>query len=78
MIWVPKLTKAGWAIGSQLATHLQAEAEADDLAGEPQKAKCAVESAQTTVPGQLRNKCNYPSKAQRQLFKAHSASNTHS
>ena len=35
MAWVTKLTKAGWVIKGQLATHLQAEVEDDDPACHP-------------------------------------------
>lgn len=53
MTWVTKKPmKAGWAMKGQLATHLQAEADDKDLAGQPLKAKCAMQSAQTTVLGQ--------------------------
>lgn len=53
MTWVMKLTTAGWTIKGQLATHLQAEAEDDVLASQPWKAMSAMQSIQTTVPGQV-------------------------
>lgn len=53
MTWVTKKPmKAGWAMKGQLATHVQAEADDKDLAGQPLKAKCAMQSVQTTVLGQ--------------------------